>query len=346
MKDIIVDVKMHFPSLKKCIKNTDYWSSSNLGYLSKLDFYNLYQFEYKDFYVDQDHLEEYNNFYFVHHFVDINSPQTRWMDPHQQANLDPQGNGLELKIIKPIYDMIKLKIKGKVILFCSSDHPKLDLDENNEYSFVRKYGIEYDVLFKKEYNKLASYSKKTFPCPFYVMGSPDVLWMVNESQIDNNHRDDLIFWSGSLDNTKYDYQLVNIRRPDYVNNFDKIVSYSYSGSNRGGLRDQNYLMEMSKHKYAIYLSGWATFTRRFFEILSTNTLMFFENSNIQFNLDSFLHPLCIFNTLDELKFNYEKINSSNELYEKCLLQQKNLVEKYFNYQYVSDYIQLNTPKEK
>lgn len=345
MKNIIVDVKMHFPMLAKCIENAEYWSSSSLGYLSKQDFFNLYGFEYKDFYEDQDLLNEYKNFYFVHHFVDINTFQTRWMDAHQQANLDKDGNGLELKIIKPIYDTIKTKIKEKVIFFCSSDHPKLDLDENNEYSFVEKYELEYDVLFKKEYNRLATYSNKTHPCPFYVMGSPDVLWMVNESQIDNQDRDDLIFWSGSLDNTKYDYQLVNISRPHYVNNFDKITSYSYSGSNRGGLRDHNYLVEMSKHKYAIYLAGWATFTRRFFEILSTNTLMFFENVNIEFNLDEFLHPLCIFNSLDELKENYNKINSSPSLYQECLNQQKYLLEKYFTYKSVGDYINLNTPKD-
>jgi hypothetical protein len=345
MKDIIVDVKMHFPSLQKCIGNCDYFSSNKYGYLSKNDFHDLYGQSFFDFYLDSDNFEsEYDNFYLVHHFVDINSPQTRWMDSYQSNNLTKNGDGLEVAVIKEIYESVKPRVKGKVIFLCTSDHPKLDLDSDGEYSFVRKYGLEYDAFFKKEYNLKAQYSTKTFPCPYFVMGSPDVLWMVNESILDNTARDDKVFWSGALDSTKYDYQLVNIKRSEYVNGFDKIVKYQYSGSDRGGLRDNNYLLEMSKHKYAIYLSGWATFTRRFFEIISTNTLVLFENSDINFGIDEFLHPLCIFNNLEELKENYNFLNSSNEVYEECLNHQKKLVQKYFNYEYVCDYIKLNTEK--
>jgi len=345
VKDIIVDVKMHFPALQKCLENADYFSSNKYGYLSKQDFFNTYNTYFSDFYLDSSELEsEYKNFYFVHHFVDINTQQTRWMDSYQIQNLDENGDGLEVRVIKEIYDRIKPRIKGKFIFLCTSDHPKLDLDSNEEYSFVRKYGLEYDILFKKEYNSNAKYSNKTFPCPYFVMGSPDVLWMVNESMIDNTNRDDKIFWSGSLDSTQYDYQLVNIKRSHYVNGFDRIIKYQYSGSNRGGLKDNNYLLEMVKHKYAIYLSGWATFTRRFFEILSTNTLMFFENSNIEFGLDEFLHPLCVFNNLEELKDNYHAINSSPTLYEECLNHQKDFIKKFFNYDYVRNYIEINIEK--
>lgn len=343
MKDIIVDVKMHFPALKKCIGNSaEYFSSEKYGYLSKGDFLSLYNFSFNDFYSDTALLEEeYNNFYFVHHFVDINTPQTRWMDDYQIQNLGPNGDGLEVKTIKEVYDLISPRVKGNIILFCTSDHPKIDLDSDGEYSFVRKYGMKYDHMFKKEYNINAEYSQKTSPCPFFVMGSPDVLWMVNECFIDNSQRDDMIFWSGALDCGKFDYQLVNIKRPEYVNSFDKIFNYNYSGSHRGGLRDGNYLVEMSKHKYAIYLSGWATFTRRFFEIMSTNTLILFENSGIEFGLDEFLHPLCIFNNIDEMKKNYNTINSSDKLYDECLNVQKKLAQKYFTYEYVGNYINLN-----
>lgn len=339
MKNIIVDVKMHFPMLCKCVENCDYFSSERTGYLSKERFSSMYSRDYCDFYNEQNLLDEsYNNFYLIHHFVDINTPQTRWMDANQLHHLSENGDGMEVKVIKEIYDLIKPRVKGKIIFLCTSDHPRLDLDADGEYSFVRKYGFEYDTLFKKEYNKNAQYSDKTFPCPFFVMGSPDVLWMLNESQIDNQDRDDRIFWSGFSEGTEYDYQLVKISRNYYINSFNKIFVYNYSGSDRGGLRDNNYLIEMSRHKYAIYLAGWATFTRRFFEIMSTNTLLFYENTGIVFNLDEFLHPLCVFNNLDELKSNYETINSSEELYNECIEVQKNFVRKYYNYQFISEYI--------
>lgn len=344
MKDIIVDVKMHFPSLYKCLGNCDYISSESRGYLGKESFSSLYNFSYIDFYKEFDKLDEiYNNLYFIHHFVDTNTPQTRWMDDYQISNLSENGDGLEVSIILEIYNKIKDKVKGKIILFCTSDHPKLDLDETGEFSFVEKYGIKYDFLFKKEYNSKAKYSPKTIPCPFYVMGSPDVLWLVNENKINNNKISDKVFWSGYGEDSIYDYQLVNSERKKYIKNFSKIYQYPYSGSDRGGLRDSNYIIEMSKYKYAIYLNGWATFTRRFFEILSTDTLMFFQKSSIVFPMgsDEFLDPLCVFSSVDELESNYEKINSSETLYNQCKKIQKEFVQKYYSYEYVGKYINLN-----
>jgi hypothetical protein len=102
-----------------------------------------------------------------------------------------------------------------------------------------------------------------------------------------------------------------------------------------------YFSTMSLYKYTLDLRGTSRLNKRLYEILSTDTLLFAERIDIIFPFDEGdkFSEESFFSDATELYNNYLKLENNNELYKKCLENQKYLVKKYFNNNWLWKYIE-------
>lgn len=333
MKNIIVDPLMHFPSLGKIFLNDDYLTLYNpnnwvQSYYSKQEFISIYQREPICFINEREKLEnEYENAFFIFPFQDFNTV----------AN--PFRSDL-FSFFNKIYSYFEGKIKNKIIFIDNSDLPVLDM-EDSEYNFSSKLGLKYDILFKKEYNINATYNDKTHPFPFCVMGRRDCFWILNERRRENlGYVTDKVFWSGHSTVVKTPEQLVNIDRPFWVSALSEYLDSSGESGNCFYGEDK-FLQQVSQYKFSVHLKGFATLPRRFCELLSCDTLVLLEKLDLNLGIPSeeFLDEMCIFSTPEEFKEKFLQLKSNEDLYQSCLRKQRDLIFKYFNYNYVKNYIE-------
>lgn len=295
-------------------------------YYNKEQFNSIYGYTPKCYILDKPELqntEEYNNLFITYPLVDL--------EPDRHPNFYKEYG----EYLQEIFQFFKPKIKGKIIIIDNHDLPLYEKD------ILKNLGIEYDIILKKEYNSEAkeTYDSKVYPFPYVVLGMNDCIYILNDKKIVNRKIDNRCFWSGSINAADEPKYYLKYDRHYWLNAFHKhIYNYPYNGSPNYG--NEFYLKAMSQFKYSIYLKGYATLTRRFFEIMSTNSLMLIERNNIVFGFENQINfpEECIFSTIDELKEKYQKLETDVALYNDCLKIQDLIASNFFSYSYIQKHI--------
>lgn len=248
--------------------------------------------------------------------------------------------------IKNIFEKIKAILNNnnfkKVVLF---DNYDFDYDPNLYID-----NLKIDVIFKRNYNKNKIYKENVFPFPFIMFGNKSLIEKCDRELVDRdlyfNKKDNRIFFTGCLTSEhhyEYDKDPNIIRDRKYI--YDKIQERIF---NPGYLNYEQFKSELGKSKYALDLLGAGDPNKRTFEILTSGSLMISQYSNLlwPFENGDLFSEETIFKDDHEFFKIIDDLNNNDELYSKCLNNQYQIVKKYFNKDWLRNYILIHiTPNE-
>lgn len=231
---------------------------------------------------------------------------------------------------KNIYNILQNILK----IINSNNFKKVFIFDNYDYDYDPNEILKnnkIDLFFKRNYNKNKNYEKNVVPFPFIMFGKYSLIEKLDNIK-ENKNKIDRIFFSGNLFN-HFDEQINYIRNRKLI--YNKIKEYIY---NPGKINYSLFLKNIRDSKFSLDLNGVGDPNKRTFEILSQNSLMISEFNNLKWPFVEEFSEETIFK--NEIDF-YNKINklrNDNELYLKCLSNQKKIFNKYFNKEWIKKYI--------
>ena len=320
MKIAIVDTVNQDIGLKLLFPEATYYihNSENCTINSRITSYKRYNFTPK---TDWSDINDTNYDYI---FIIMASYNILSTTPYYQEN------------VKNIFDKLTNIINNNNFKFVGLfDNYDFDYDPND---FINNKKI--DKIFKRNYNKNKTYKENVVPFPFIMFGEKSLIEkcdteLVNEIEyfkVKNNRA----FFTGTIFSADYNYPDMDIKR-DRKEFYNKIRNYIY---NPGYLDYINFLNELRNSKFALDLLGVGDPNKRTFEILLSGSLMLSQFNNLLWpfdNNDSFSKET-IFKDENEFYNIINELSKDNELYLKCLKNQYTIVKKYFNKEWLRDYI--------
>ena len=229
-----------------------------------------------------------------------------------------------------IYDILQREIKiinennfKKVFVFDNYDY---DYDPNDILS-----NEKINLFFKRNYNKNKQYKNNVIPFPFIMFGEISIIEKI-ENSFFHKEKMNRIFFTGSLfihDDTQINYY----RNRNAI--YNEIRNYIY---NPGYLRYNDFLQMLRKSKFALDLNGVGDPNKRTFEILSQGSLMISQYNDLKWPFEETFSEETVFKNAAEFITNITKLNTDDKLYQKCLENQMNIYNKYFNKNWIREYI--------
>jgi len=338
MYNIIIDILGHAPHLKYVIKNSLYFTFTKDSYL-----------QYPTGHYTSIELDNKFNINFNNEFITINNQNffdnMFFIIPVLSCKYQHQGDKYLKMLIefKNIYNNFINKIKGKVILI---DNHGGDYEPT---PYLKKLDFKYDIILKRIYSNRNKnkYLINTFSYPFIMDTNNDPLYkLCNLPTLSNNISDKInnIFWAGSLFN--YHEEWDNNNTFEHADRIKIVNGFNNKYPNILDIKRVPYNLfhkTICKYKYALDIRGTSRLNKRFFEILSTNTLILAEKIDIIWpfeNNDGFSEE-CFFekDNPQDLYRIYNTFEKDNELYKKCLENQLYIAKKYFNNELIWNYIE-------
>ena len=230
---------------------------------------------------------------------------------------------------------------------------ELDIIDNNNFKKIfvfDNYDYEYDpndiinnnkitLFFKRNYNKTKIYKKNVIPFPFIMFGEKSIIEKIEDNCIENTNNQNIIknriFFSGSLF-THIDEEINYVRNRHKI--YSELITYIY---NPGNLNYFNFIKAIKESKFSLDLNGVGDPNKRTFEILSQCSLMLSQFNDLKWPFEETFSEETIFRNEIEFIDKLMKLNANDELYKKCLQNQVNIYNKYFNIKWVKEYISKN-----
>ena len=338
MTNLILDATTMNPHLKYLIPNSLYFTLeghqfANMwnGGENKHNIKNKYNI-YLDDEIDKiDKMSKFNNLYFCLNV--LSSEKT-----HQGPSYYLWEN-----LYKLLYRKFIDKITGKIIII---DNHGSDYEPN---IYLNKFNFKYDIILKRVYSNrnIKKYQKNTFSYPFVMCTSNDPMYKLFNSNIIITpivNKINKIYFSGSLFKHYENFDDNNVfESADRVKIINKFTSKYPNILNIKRVSYDIFHKTISNHKYALDIRGCSRLNKRLYEILSTNTLLLAERIDIIWPFedgDSFSKE-CFFEqgNADDLYRIYNNLENNPQLYNKCLENQLYIVNKYFNNEWIWNYIE-------
>jgi hypothetical protein len=322
MKICIIDPAAHIPSLKTLFPEAEYYAHSpdnfftylTTHHYTKQQLLNSYGFEYR---TDWNTITSsaYDYLFISVPLADFYKTISSELIPHMGRMRDRIKNIINNN-----------NFKG-VALFDTYDYDYDPTQMNTDW--------KVDYYFKRNYNKTKQYATNVFPFPYIMFVKPCVLGMV----LNHGHggeesgKINRALWAGSVYNHRDDINKVYRLRADI---FEEIKS----SIDVGHFQEQDYIATLRKYKVAVDLVGVGDPNKRTLEILTNGTLMMSMCGDLAWGFDEGddFHPDTFFKTGDEFSTKLHKIISNENHYIACLEQQQRIVNKYFNKNWLRDYI--------
>jgi hypothetical protein len=254
-------------------------------------------------------------------------------DPLYVSNSDPSTEDRRKYFIET-YNLLQNKKINKYIFIDLGDRAIVQRGLN----WLEEMKLPWDAVFKREYRKnfIFDYNDKIHPFPFGMWGMPNASWILYEESRDIKTDITSCFWAGGAI-----YRDMPDICPDEYCNRPYILNNVYNHLSSGNFPHEIFLNMLGRHRFFLHLNGTGHLCRRFFEGLSTkNSLMMMQYTDLVFpfeDQDTFSEET-IFTTPVEFIQKLETLKNNSELYEKCLLNQQKIVDKYFNYDWIRKYI--------
>jgi hypothetical protein len=336
MKNLVIDPQKHFPSSKFIFgdSNCDYyspnipdnmWTGFGKPPMREDFFRNRYGI---DLITDWEILEdEYDIVTFIWAPHDLN-------DPLYVKDSDDPNTQERRRYFLETYNKLFQKKVNKFLFIDLGDRAvvKRGLD------WLDQEGLPWHGLFKREYrtNYAFDYNDKIHPFPFGMWGMPNASWLLYQESQSVQADINSCFWAGGAI-----YRDMPDICPDEYCNRPYILNNVYNHLSVGSFPHDIFLQKLGQHKFFLHLNGTGHLCRRFFEGLSTqNSLMMMQYTDLVFPFDDgdVFSEETIFKTPQEFVEKLNDLKYDDEKYYKCLLNQKHLVNKYYNYEWIYNYI--------
>jgi len=176
------------------------------------------------------------------------------------------------------------------------------------------------------------------PFPFIMFGEISLIEKLDDVTISNpdnfdiNVKKNRIFFTGSL--FVHDDKEINYYR-NRKEIYNKLEKYIY---NPGALKYWEFLDAIKTSKYCLDLNGVGDPNKRTFEILSHHSLRLAEYNDLKWPFEEYFSEETIFTHEEDFIKKLYALESDIELYKKCLREQTIIVLKYFNKQWIKNYL--------
>jgi hypothetical protein len=328
-KTLIIDIEVHFPSAAKLFEGSDYFTPAlapsqmqclqpipsaqetlaRYGFLPKSSWGEL-----------QDAYDRVVFIWPVHSFN----------DPGYTPNI-----GERQIYFQEIYDRLREFNISEYIYIDDSDRAivKRGLD------WLDSQGMKCDAVFKREYRTgwEHDYGSRVHPFPFVMFGKPNAAWVLyEESKRSESPKLNECFWAGvprfNRDGHTPDE---HVDRGSILNSIGHSIAYHHN------LHPDVFLEKFLDYKFFLNLNGNGHLCKRFFEGLSRGSLMMMQETDLVFPFedgDYFSHQT-IFKDGYEFLWKFEDLKNNEKLYKSCLINQEQLANKYYKYDWIRSYIE-------
>ena len=211
--------------------------------------------------------------------------------------------------------------------------------DNEDYSHDPNLYINNKkiLFFKRNVDNLYSYPNNVIPFPFIMFGLKSPIERMDRDFISKelyfSKKNDVVFFSGGL--YIHDKKDFNV----YVNRIDIYKKISKTIYNPGYLNPEQFIKTIQSSKFCLDLTGCGNPNIRTFEILLSGSLLLQEKNNLIWPFEDKFSEECLFNDENDYFLKLENLRKDENLYNKCLHNQYNIVEKYFNKKWLRNYIE-------
>jgi hypothetical protein len=327
-KILVVDIEKHFPPAANMFPGCDYFSPNLQPHEMKclqpipsaMDTKIRYGFLPKSSWEELE--ETYDAVVFIW-------PVHSFNDPGYTPNIQERRD-----YFKEIYDRLSKKKIQHYIYIDDSDRAivKRGLD------WLDQEGLRCDAVFKREYREgwKSDYDERVHPFPFVMFGKPNAAWVLyEEKNYHDGERLNQCFWAGvprfNMDPSTPDE---HVDRNMILNSIGHSISFFYN------LTPEVFLDTFTKYKFFLNLNGNGHLCKRFFEGLSRGSLMMMQETDLVFPFENgdYFSKQTVFKDGYEFLWKFEDLKNNDKIYKSCLINQKYLVNKYYNYEWIRDYI--------
>ena len=226
----------------------------------------------------------------------------------------------------------------------------MDIIHRNNFKFVAifdNYDYDYDptkiiyhpkinIFFKRNFNKTKLYNSIVVPFPFIMFGEKSLIEKCYTEMVSKEEyfkpKINRIFFSGTLFIHTDHLQKVYIDRRKI---YDEIKHTIY---NPGFINYNLFINELRNSKFSIDLLGVGNPNKRTFEILLSGSLMISQYNDLLWPFEEDFLPETKFKDKTEYFKIIEALSNDNELYNRCLEHQYEIVRKYFNVEWIKKYL--------
>jgi hypothetical protein len=234
-----------------------------------------------------------------------------------------------------IYDILQREIN----IINDNNFKKVFIFDNYDYDYDPNEILnnnKINLYFKRNYNKTKKYNENVVPFPFIMFGDLSLIEKCDKEFVSKEEyfkeKENRVFFSGTLFN--HEDSLYPWYRNRY-NIYDKIKDTIY---NPGNLNYSSFINVLRNSKYSLDLLGVGDPNKRTFEILLSGSLILSEKNNLYWPFEEKLNEEVIFSDSDDYFKKLINLENNNELYNKCLINQYNITNKYFNIKWIKEYI--------
>ena len=325
-KYLAIDIEKHYPSVARIFPNTDYFCPEvphdQLIPLQKLQTNDEAEKMYDiPCLVEEDLQEEYD-------IAMIVWPVQSFDDSNDASTLERRTFFQDR--IFPILNQKKVK---KVLWFDDCDRAIV----GKGLVWLRDNGHPCDHVFKREYRRthVWDYDETVHPFPFMTFGRPNPPWLLYESRTKGNENVVGCFWSGAAIN-RFQAGVSD----EWCNRLGMLKEIHQHLIIKSGMPKEEFLSQFNTYKCFLHLNGTGHLCGRFFEGLSRDSLMMMQQMDVvfPFSEDLFFADECIFEMPGEFIEKYNRLMSDDNLYQQCKRQQELVLEKYYNYSWIREYI--------
>ena len=191
------------------------------------------------------------------------------------------------------------------------------------------------IQYRKEWEH--DYDSRVHPFPFTMFGKPNAAWVLyEESQDRDGERMNECFWAGVPRFNR------DPKTPDeHVDRGAILNSIGHSLAFFHNLPSEAFLDTFLNYKFFLNLNGNGHLCKRFFEGLSRGSLMMMQETDLIFPFEQghYFSTETVFKDGSDFLSKFHALKNDAFLYQKCLDNQKFLVSKYYNYDWIRNYME-------
>ena len=311
MRIAILDNKNEDIGLKILFPEADYFYCSTTS--DRRDSYNYYGFQPR---LDTEHITDSN-----YDILFVIMP-VRHILNDEIAVKDIRGN--YENIIKPIIFNNNFKF---LAFFDNEDY---DVNPNK---YIQHPNIHF---FKRNYDGKVHYEENVYPFPFIMFGKTSLIEKMDRQLVSKEQylskKINRVFYTGGLYHHKKDEFNVNVNRIEIYNQINQFIT------NPGPLNNDTFIEYMRTSKFSVDLLGAGNPNLRTFEILLSGSLLLQQKNDLVWIFPERFSDECYFTDGNEFYHNLQKLFSNEEIFNKCLQNQFEIVNKYFNKECLKQYI--------
>jgi hypothetical protein len=215
------------------------------------------------------------------------------------------------------------------------DNEDYDVDPNLYVKNTLEKNIQF---FKRNYDKKTIYPNNVKPFPFIMIGTKciiercDRFIVPKDIYLNHTNRSNIVFFSGGL--YCHDDKIFNV----YVDRIGLYNKIKHTIFNPGYLNNEEFNSILKNSRFSLDLPGGGNPNMRTFEILVSGSLMLQKKNDLVWPFEDKFSEECLFTDENDYLIKLQNLLSNSELYNKCLLNQYNIVNKYFNKEWLRNYI--------